>query len=274
MRMWRPATKTLLLSTALLIAGITFATQADAAPAQSQSQLQVKPRAAVYQLAGGQVYQLRGGKKTPYVTQAMATGRGRLAYGRGRGMARSYGISCVPYARMASGIVVSGNAWQWWDNAAGLYARGSRPEPGGVLSFRANRAMPMGHVAVVSHVIGAREILINHANWPSGGGRGGVSQNVSVVDVSEANDWSAVRVELGHAGEFGSIYPTHGFIYDHPDNGVIEASRHPATPMVALNAPHRDLRPASERGTDAFEEVAEAPRYPRVRRHRTQHAMR
>jgi len=274
MRMWRPATKTLLLSTALLIAGITFATQADAAPGQSQSQLQVKPRAAVYQLAGGQVYQLRGGKKTPYVTQAMATGRGRLAYGRGRGMARSYGISCVPYARMASGIVVSGNAWQWWDNAAGLYARGSRPEPGGVLSFRANRAMPMGHVAVVSHVIGAREILINHANWPSGGGRGGVSQNVSVVDVSEANDWSAVRVELGHAGEFGSIYPTHGFIYDHPDNGVIEASRHPATPMVALNAPHRDLRPASERGTDAFEEVAEAPRYPRVRRHRTQHAMR
>ena len=89
-----------------------------------------------------------------------------------RGAVRSYGISCVPYAREASGILVAGNAWQWWDNAAGTYARGDQPEAGSVLNFRANGRMRLGHVAVVTRVVNAREVIVDHANWPGGGGRG------------------------------------------------------------------------------------------------------
>ena len=111
----------------------------------------------------------------------------------------------------------------------GRYARGSVPEAGSVLNFRANGRMRLGHVAVVTRVVNAREIMVDHANWPGGGGRGGVSHDVAVVDVSEANNWSAVRVEMGRGGEFGSIYPTYGFIYNRPDTGLMTATS-PALP--------------------------------------------
>jgi surface antigen len=173
--------------------------------------------------------------------------------------ARGGGISCVPFARNDSGIAVSGNAWQWWDNAAGVYARGSVPEPGSVLTFRANGRMHLGHVAVVSRVINPREVEIEHANWWGPGAYGGVARNVPVVDVSESNDWTAVRVGLGQSGEFGSVYPTYGFIYDRPDSGVMVASKIAPTPQPDLNPPPRDLRPAAERGWQGYEEVAEAP---------------
>jgi hypothetical protein len=172
---------------------------------------------------------------------------------------RSHGISCVPYARQVSGILVPGNAWQWWDNAEGLYARGDQPEAGSVLNFRANGRMRLGHVAVVTQVVNAREVIVNHANWPSGGGAGGVSHDVAVVDVSEANNWSAVRVELGHAGEFGSVYPTYGFIYNRPDTGIVTASIARPAPQPEINRVPSDLRPAAERPWHTVEEVAEAP---------------
>jgi surface antigen len=175
------------------------------------------------------------------------------------------GISCVPFARSDSGISVAGNAWQWWDNAAGVYQRGAVPEAGSVLTFRANGHMRLGHVAVVSQVINAREIEIDHANWWGPGMRGGVARNIPVVDVSEANDWTAVRVGLGQTGEFGSVYPTYGFIYDRPDNGVMLAATAAPTAQPALNPAPRDLRPATERGWQTYEEVAEAP--PVVPRH-------
>jgi surface antigen len=178
---------------------------------------------------------------------------------RGHQYAHGGGISCVPFARNDSGITVSGNAWQWWDNAAGVYARGSVPAPGSVLTFRANGRMRLGHVAVVSRVINPREVEIEHANWWGPGMHGGVARNVPVVDVSEGNDWSAVRVGLGQTGEFGSVYPTYGFIYNRPDNGVMVASNIAPAPQPALNPAPRDLRPASERGWQTYEEVAEAP---------------
>ena len=56
------------------------------------------------------------------------------------------GISCVPFAREVSGIELTGNAATWWDEAAGQYARGSSPETGSVLNFRANSSMHLGHV--------------------------------------------------------------------------------------------------------------------------------
>ncbi len=176
-----------------------------------------------------------------------------------RRIVRGGGLSCVPFARADSGIEVAGNAWQWWDNAAGVYARGSVPESGSVLAFRANGHMHLGHVAVVSHVINPREIEIDHANWWGPGMRGGVARNIPVVDVSESNDWSAVRVGLGRSGEFGSVYPTYGFIYDRPDTGTLVASAHPTAPKPALNPAPRDLRPRTERGWQTYEEVAQAP---------------
>ncbi len=151
------------------------------------------------------------------------------------------GLQCVPFARAASGIELKGNAVNWWDAAAGVYARGQAPEPGSVLNFRANGHMHLGHVAVVKQVVGSREIIIDHANWAGpGASKGGVSRSVSVVDVSERNDWSAVRVALGHTGDYGSVYPTYGFIYDRPDNGVM-------------------ARNATQTRTAAYDEVAEAP---------------
>ena len=89
--------------------------------------------------------------------------------------------------------------------------------------------------------------------------RGGVARNVPVVDVSEANDWSAVRVGLGRSGDFGAVYPTYGFIYDRPDDGVILATAHAPAPQPALNPAPRDLRPVAERPWPTFEQVAQAP---------------
>jgi hypothetical protein len=178
------------------------------------------------------------------------------------------GISCVPYARNATGITLAGNAWQWWDHAAGTYERGSVPEPGGVLAFRANGRMRLGHVAVVTRVVNDREIEIDHANWA---GRG-VARGVAVVDVSENNDWSAVRVGLGRSDDFGSIYPTYGFIYDRPDSGTMLTAITVPAAQPALNAPPRDLRTPAERmavavtlpRTHEYDEVAEAPSHPQA----------
>ncbi len=141
------------------------------------------------------------------------------------------GISCVPYAREVSGIDLPGNARDWWRNAAGVYARGLVPQVGAVLAFRSIRRMPLGHVAVVERVINQREIEINQANWGNGGR---VTHDVAVVDVSEENDWSAVRVEIGYGPKFGDIYPTYGFIYHQPDKGAVLASVASPAPRAAL----------------------------------------
>lgn len=186
-------------------------------------------------------------------------GHGHYArYGRIGG-----GLQCVPFARENSGIELSGNASTWWAGAAGVYQRGSRPEVGSVMNFRANGHMRMGHVAVVTAVLDSRKVEIDHANWAGpGAARGGISRDITVVDVSERNDWTAVRVALGHSGDFGSVYPIYGFIYDRPDAGTMVANANIA-PAPLLNAAPRDLRPDSDRYAVAtaaqdVEEVAEA----------------
>jgi hypothetical protein len=128
------------------------------------------------------------------------------------------GISCVPYARSITGMEVSGNGRDWWYNAAGRYARGHRPERGSVLAFPASGNMRAGHVAVVSRVIHSRLIEIDHANWGGPGiRRGTVMRGVKVVDVSEDNSWTRVRVQVGWTAEnFGREYPTYGFIHNRP----------------------------------------------------------
>jgi hypothetical protein len=187
---------------------------------------------------------------------------GKIVATRWRHVAHGGGISCVPFARSDSGIALAGNAWQWWGHADGVYARGSVPEAGSVLAFRSNPSMRLGHVAVVSRIINAREVEIDHANWWGPGMRGGIAHNVPVVDVSEANDWSAVRVGLGRSDEFGSVYPTYGFIYDRPDTGVAVAAAGAPSPQPVLNPAPRDLRPPAERPWQTVEEVAQAPALP------------
>jgi surface antigen len=121
-------------------------------------------------------------------------------------------LECVPYARQVSGIAIRGDAWTWWHQAAPRYARGKAPRAGAVLVFARTRALPRGHVAVVTHVIEAREILVTHANWGSTAAtRGRVGSGVRVIDISPGNDWSELRVWNG-AG-FGKAYPAQGFIY-------------------------------------------------------------
>ena len=177
-------------------------------------------------------------------------------FARHQGYSGGGGLQCVTFARNDSGIELVGNANTWWDSAAGIYQRGTMPEPGSVLNFRANRAMRMGHVAVVNEVIDGRTVIIDHANWAN---RGSVSRGVSVVDVSPGNDWSAVRVGLGHSGDYGSIYPTYGFIYNRPDHGAIMASAETGdAPIPLMNPAPRDLRPRDP----AYDEVAEAPDAP------------
>ncbi len=124
-------------------------------------------------------------------------------------------IQCVPYARQVSGIDLRGDAWTWWGQAAGHYARGKKPRPGSVLVFQKTRALPRGHLSVVTRIVGAREILITHANWGSAANtRGQVATDVRVIDISPGNDWSELRVWNG--SDFGKPYPAAGFIYPVP----------------------------------------------------------
>ncbi|GAB0113296.1 hypothetical protein AcidC75_08200 [Acidisoma sp. C75] len=157
-------------------------------------------------------------------------------------------LECVPYAREVSGIDLTGNAANWWNEAAGRFGRGHTPEPGAVLNFRANGRMRLGHVAVVQEVVNRREILITQANWGGPGFvPGGVSSDIAVVDVSPNNDWTAVRVALGHTSTYGSVYPTYGFIYRSTTPHLLMAEAGPAPQMDLGNAPPADLRTAAER---------------------------
>lgn len=122
-------------------------------------------------------------------------------------------LECVPFARTVSGIGIRGDAWTWWDRADGIFWRGSVPRVGAVLAFKRDNSLRSGHVAVVVQLSNPREILVTHANWGSDGDtRGVVHERQPVMDVSPANDWTAVRL-MNTKGTFGRTYPAHGFIY-------------------------------------------------------------
>jgi hypothetical protein len=145
-------------------------------------------------------------------------------------------LTCVPYARMATGIDLRGNARDWWANAAGRYHRSQTPEVGAVLAFPASGGMRSGHVAVVEQVLGPRHILIHHANWEGPGIRkGSITRGISVVDVSPDNSWTRVRVQTGLSpGVYGREYPTHGFIHNRPAGEPILTARRAAPVELAL----------------------------------------
>jgi surface antigen len=140
----------------------------------------------------------------------------------------------VPFARLVSGIQIFGDAYTWWQQAAGKYETGFTPRAGAVLCFKPTGRMRLGHVAVVSQVLTDRVIQITHANWSIiDGSRGQVEKNVTVVDVSPQGDWSQVKVWYDPTGNLGStVYPTYGFIYQ--DTSAQTASNFSAAKTAAL----------------------------------------
>jgi hypothetical protein len=137
------------------------------------------------------------------------------------------GLQCVPYARALSGVTIFGDAYTWWDQAAGKYDRGNEPKIGAVLAFQPYGNMRLGHVAAVRRIVDDRTIMISHANWSTiGGVRGHIEEDVRAVDVSEANDWSEVRVwYTPNEAMGGTAWPTHGFIYPKQRRSDSEAKR-------------------------------------------------
>jgi len=143
-------------------------------------------------------------------------------------------LQCAPFARELSGIDIRGNANTWWGQAAGRYDRGSAPQIGAVMAFKATHAMPVGHVAMVSHVVSDREVLLTHANWSH---RGGIERDVRAVDVSAAGDWSEVRVWFAGVADLGTrSYPLAGFIYAGKAPTTVAPAAPLAPPIIATAA--------------------------------------
>lgn len=128
-------------------------------------------------------------------------------------------LQCVPYAREHSNVKIFGDAYTWWDQAAGKFARASTPQVGAVMALSDYAGPQRGHVAVVRQVISAREIRIDHSNWLDDGS---IYVNDPVVDVSADNDWSQVKVWNIKTGGWGShIYPVQGFIGPDADTSLM-----------------------------------------------------
>lgn len=120
-------------------------------------------------------------------------------------------MNCVEYVKLATGLNLMGNAYQWWSSASNVLDRGYSPAPGAIMVFGRTARMHVGHVAVVRQILSSREILIDQANWH----HGRVDHGVSVIDTSSMNDWSSVQVEW-QPKVYGGPFPITGFIYAQP----------------------------------------------------------
>jgi surface antigen len=150
-------------------------------------------------------------------------------------------LQCVPYARDHSGVTLYGDAYTWWDKAAGKFARTTAPSEGAVMVLYNYAGPARGHVAVVRAVLDSRTIKIDHANWLDDGA---IYVDDPVRDVSAANDWSQVRVFNLRTGAWGGrIYPVQGFIGPGPDAGTQDwhiAQNPPSAQGDAISALLRD----------------------------------
>jgi hypothetical protein len=164
-------------------------------------------------------------------------------------------LQCVPYAREKSGIPIYGDAYTWWDQAAGRYARTAAPSQGAVLVLTGYAGPNRAHLAVVHDVLSAREIRVDHANWLDDGA---VYTRDPVIDVSADNDWSQVRVWNIRAGVWGTkIYPVQGFIGPGPDNGTPDGTDAGVMAQAAVRASHATA--ASYGGADDTAATSPAP---------------
>ena len=198
----------------------------------------------------------------PRITPGGVALHGKNAPAGWRHVARGGGISCVPFARSDSGIALAGNAWQWWDHAAGVYARGRCRSRAACSPSGPTRGCGWG---MSRWSAGSSTPARSRSTMPIGGGRGCMAASPTT-----SRWWTCPRPTtgrrcgsgLGRSGDFGSVYPTYGFIYDRPDNGVVVAAAGAPAPQPALNPAPRDLRPVAERPWQTFEEVAQAPALP------------
>ena len=135
-------------------------------------------------------------------------------------------LQCVPFARDHSDIKIYGDAYTWWDQAAGKFQRGATPQSGAVMVLMGYAGPERGHLAVVQKIISPREIRVDHANWLDDGS---IYLNDPVVDVSQDNDWSAVRIWNIQTGAWGgNVYPVQGFILpNQPDDERIAKAEIP-----------------------------------------------
>jgi len=67
-------------------------------------------------------------------------------------------LQCVPYAREHSGVNIHGDAYTWWEKAAGVYARGDTPVVGNVMVLNGYAGKHRAHVAVVRRIVSPRQI--------------------------------------------------------------------------------------------------------------------
>jgi hypothetical protein len=141
--------------------------------------------------------------------------------------------SCVFWVRQLTDIEIRGDAWRWWDNAAGTYERSSRPAVGSVLVFRRASGLRQGHVSTVSRVVDRRTIEVDHS-WLADNR---LYRGMRVVDVSPRNDWTRVRVWHPGIDELGTTaYSTFGFVHPHqPRPDLLQA-------RILETAPTRDER--------------------------------
>ncbi len=167
----------------------------------------------------------------PLVCLALAACGGGVRPGSSAGVRAA--VECAPFARALTGISLSGAGADWWSQAEGRYTRTQKPDIGSVMVFRRSGRLPYGHVAVVSQVMSRRQIMVTQANWV----HHVVTEEQPVIDVSEAGDWSAVRVWWPPSGQMGaSEYATFGFIRpDHPVGHDRLVAATPAAIRVAEN---------------------------------------
>ena len=90
-------------------------------------------------------------------------------------------LFCVEYARMRSGLAVFGDAKHWWARAKNLYARLPHPVEEAVMVFSGSKRLKRGHVAVVTHIVSPRQIIVDQANWQN---KGEIDHATPVLDVS------------------------------------------------------------------------------------------
>ena len=122
----------------------------------------------------------------------------------------SHPMECVEFARAHSGISLRGDASDWWNEAAGKFARGNDPRQGSILVLTGYAGAHRAHLAVVREIISPREIRVDHSNWLNDGA---VYLGDPVVDVSPENNWSEVRVYNQRVAAWGrQTYLVQGFI--------------------------------------------------------------
>jgi hypothetical protein len=140
-------------------------------------------------------------------------------------------VECAPFARALTGVHLAGAAADWWDQADGRYTRVHVPDVGSLLVFRRSARLPSGHVAVVSQVLSGRQILVTQANWV----HHRVTSDQPVLDVSEAGNWSEVRVWWPPSGQMGTgEYRAYGFI--RPGRPISRGAIVAGTPMAIETA--------------------------------------